>query len=340
MTRYAVFVDLSNFYSSLIREVRSLKKTLANDIEIRNYFLYGLELDFLAQHLSQSFQSPSIWVFYSSRKIGPRNLKIENNDLQSYIKRINSFKGVTSIDVNIPNSQRENFECPSCGQSSESLSEKGVDSSLTVHMIDTMNTWDVAYLLSGDADFVPVVSYLRRNGKVVIGAGFSNPAPDLVRVCYEYVNLWQSYIKESFVTYLLFKSVNALLKKWLTERITLGSHGQPYQLTAKVNPHNEIDSFYFLSLDEAKRKDRETRVRIIYSQGLGVEEIKERIKEFYQEFPENIDRITSESIILALAPYTLQSINIYWPSFTYELKSIYNNYKIIEDELLLVISAN
>ncbi len=63
-----------------------------------------------------------------------------------YIERINSFRGVTARDVDIEGKQREqaSYECEKCGHQGVAQweSEKGIDASLTVHLFDTMDTWE------------------------------------------------------------------------------------------------------------------------------------------------------------------------------------------------------
>jgi len=87
-------------------------------------------------------------------------------------------------------------------------------------LLDTMDTWDAAYLLSGDADFVPVVASLRRKGKIVIGAGFPDVSTALVRECYDYLDLWKSFLEEDFLAYKIF-SPDGFAQKWLTDDVNL-----------------------------------------------------------------------------------------------------------------------
>src|SRR5262249_41966357 len=48
-----------------------------------------------------------------------------------------------------------------------SLNEKGLDTSLAVDMIALMNTYDVALLISGDADGIPGINYVKGQSKHV-----------------------------------------------------------------------------------------------------------------------------------------------------------------------------
>src|SRR5262249_13930667 len=96
----------------------------------------------------------------------------------------------------------------------EWTSEKGVDASLIVHLFDTMDSWDVAHLLSGDADFIPAVASRRRRGKIVVGAGFPGASSALIRECYSYINLVDIFVREDVALYALFNA-NGVLAQWL-----------------------------------------------------------------------------------------------------------------------------
>lgn len=221
MTPDAVFVDLANFYSRL------LQTGLGPPDQLRDYFLTWLDFGRISEKLTL-VRSP-VWVFYSGRRIGPREARIDEGYLDDYIARLNNSTGVTAYDVNIPGRQREHatYHCDNCGHDgiAQWESEKGVDASLTVHMFDTADAWEVAYLLSGDADYVPAVASLRRRGKIVSGAGFANPAPSLVRECYQYVDLLDEFIRDDFVAYLIF-SRDGLAKSWLTAPV-IRTEGEP-----------------------------------------------------------------------------------------------------------------
>jgi uncharacterized LabA/DUF88 family protein len=202
----ALFVDLPNFYSHLLSSEMEEPRLL------RDYFLHWLDFDRLAEKLTG--HPTSVWVFYSGRRFGPSRNRIKDEFLSAYITRINNLSGVTARDVNIPGEQREpaTYHCQKCGSEGTALweSEKGIDTSLTVHLFDTAESWDVAYLLSGDADFVPAVSSLRRRGKIVIGAGFNNASTALVRECYQYIDLSYEFLLDDVLAFHLFNPDGAL----------------------------------------------------------------------------------------------------------------------------------
>ena len=185
MAGQAIFVDLPNFYSRLVAS------GIGEPRQLRDYFLDWFDFDRLARQIAGDYVP--VWVFYSGLRFGPSDNRIDGTFLENFRDRTNRLQGVTARDVNIPGEQREpaKFTCDKCGKENvaEWRSEKGVDSSLTVHLFDTMDAWEVAYLLSGDADFVPVVSCLRRRGKIVVGAGFADASTALVRECFEYIDL-------------------------------------------------------------------------------------------------------------------------------------------------------
>lgn len=211
MSQSALFIDLPNFYSHL------LNSDIDHPRLLRDYFLYWLDFDRLAEVLTG--ETTTTWIFYSGRRFGPKPNRIEGKYLDNYIRRINSLKGITARDVNIPGQQREpaKYKCEKCGQEgiAQWESEKGIDASLTVQLYDTMEAWDTAYLLSGDADFVPVVSSLRRRGKIIVGAGFSEVSSALVRECYDYIDLTKIFLWQDIQAYKVFRE-GGFAHKWLT----------------------------------------------------------------------------------------------------------------------------
>jgi uncharacterized LabA/DUF88 family protein len=239
--RKAVFIDLPNFYSRL------LKSGLGEPRELRDYFLYWLDLDLVSKWLTGEF-CPT-WVFYSGRRFGPSSERIENQLLEAYIKRISRLTSVTPYDVNIPGEQRESFtvKCE-CGKTvpGQWESEKGVDASLIVHLFDTANSWEEAVLLSGDADFTPAVRALRRQGKIVSGAGFSNASECLVREFYSFEDLSSQILRSDFAAYLLFGN-EKLITRWMTDKIApedVKDKLTNVKLTCEWTPGREDESLY------------------------------------------------------------------------------------------------
>jgi uncharacterized LabA/DUF88 family protein len=70
--------------------------------------------------------------------------------------------------------------------------EKGVDVNIAVDMIhlSAENQYDDAILLSGDSDFVPAITQVRKNGKRVQTAAFRNHNNS----CYDLINASNSFL--------------------------------------------------------------------------------------------------------------------------------------------------
>jgi hypothetical protein len=289
MTTQALFVDLPNFYSDLLRsgigDVGSLK----------DYFLHWLDFDRLAQKLTG--EPSTVWIFYS-RRFGPKSNRIhQDNGLDEYIQRINSLRGVTAWDVDIPGKQRQyaSYKCEECGHEgvAEWESEKGIDASLTVHLFDTMDAWDVAYLLSGDADFVPAVASLRRRGKIVVGAGFSDTSLALVRECYDYVDLCDIFLKEDVAAYEIFKS-DGIIRNWLTEEVPLkysGHEVNPVKLTFEWQFHSGPivrSDTSLLSMNEISSSSTHYRIYLLAEGPIDLSSRHQQIEYFETKFPHHV----------------------------------------------------
>ena len=222
MSKKAFFVDLTNFYSQLI------KSGLDKPENLRNYFMDWFDFSSLSKAITS--EVCDIWVFYSREKLGARDSQISDKYLKNLIDRFNSQKGVTAKNVNIKGEQREPYKttCEKCGCETDAIwkSEKGIDSSLIVHLFDTMESWDLAYLVSGDADFVPAVKSLRRRGKIVNGVGFpKRTSSALVRECFEFINLEFDFFINDYFCYLFTKD-KGLFWKYLTDIQPLSKNEQ------------------------------------------------------------------------------------------------------------------
>ncbi|MCL4264801.1 MAG: NYN domain-containing protein [Anaerolineae bacterium] len=290
MLDQALFVDLPNFYNGL------LNSRVGEERSLRDYFLYWFDFDLLSQTLTREF-SP-VWLFYSGQRFGPSSNRIQGEYLNNFISRINSLRGVTARDVNIPGRQREpaSFKCENCGHAgiAEWESEKGIDASLTTHLFDTMDTWDVAFLLSGDADFVPVVASLRRRGKIVIGAGFANPSSALVRECYDYIDLSTAFISDDFVAYEILKE-GGLVGNWLTHEVRTSDATQtdPIELSfewQKSQSDALMKAARFSTItDVLSHKDPHYPIYLTYQGPLDPTDRYVAIHEFAKKFPQYVE---------------------------------------------------
>ena len=302
MSTRALFVDLPNFYSRL------LSSNIDEPRVLRDYFLYWLDFDRLAEKLIEEYSS--IWVFYSGRLFGPRDNRIQDEYLDNYIDRINSQIGVTARDVNIPGQQREpaKYQCDICGNVSVAQweSEKGIDASLTVHMFETLDSWDTAYLLSGDADFVPTVASLRKRGKIVIGAGFSDASSALVRECYYYINIGEIFLKEDVAAYKIFKS-DGLINEWLTSEIRSRTGHEDSSESIELSFEwqrveadiMEIKS-HLLSINNIGDHGPFYRVYLMVKGPIDLNNRRQKLIQFQTRFPKHVGQVNLEKGLVEL----------------------------------------
>ena len=334
MSTAALFVDLPNFYSRLLASGIEDEKTL------RDYFLYWFDLDRLATQLTR--QPSNVWVFYSGRRFGPSGYRIQDTFLDNYIQRINSLKGVTARDVNIPGEQREptSYVCEECKHEGVAQweSEKGIDASLTVYMFDTLDAWDEAYLLSGDADFVPTVASLRRRGKIVIGAGFSDVSPALVRECYDYVNLSETFLKDDIAAYQIFKN-NGIIHSWMLGKVEphngIDYSSEPVKLSfewQRVDSNIMGPDSAFLTIGDVTPDGPKYRVFLISHDQIDLTSRLEMISNFQQKYPQNVEDMDIRSdgyISLFVSLMAWQGVNRRLKSIT----SVYANAEEYEARL-------
>jgi uncharacterized LabA/DUF88 family protein len=82
-------------------------------------------------------------------------------------------------------------KCPHCGNAVRGTMEKGVDVSIVTDMFQHAwdNTYDIAVLLSNDADFIPAAEFLNTRGKRIIHAGFGHQGADLAKACWGHIGL-------------------------------------------------------------------------------------------------------------------------------------------------------
>jgi hypothetical protein len=81
---------------------------------------------------------------------------------------------------------------PGCGASLEGTVEKGVDTAIATDMIRLAweDAYDVAILVTSDADLKPAVEFLGQKGVKVIQAGFPSHGIDLAAACWGSFNLF------------------------------------------------------------------------------------------------------------------------------------------------------
>jgi uncharacterized LabA/DUF88 family protein len=107
---------------------------------------------------------------------------------------LSRFPGVTVIQKerrpkdapSCPKCHLEVSHCPHCAASMKGTNEKGIDTAIVTDMIRLAweGTWDVAVLISADADFVPAVEFLSQKDKKVVHAAFPPMGAELSKKCW------------------------------------------------------------------------------------------------------------------------------------------------------------
>lgn len=77
-------------------------------------------------------------------------------------------------------------DCPSCGQGFQRAVEKGVDTAIATDLLSLAweGAYDVAILLTSDADFIPAVERVQEKGLKVVNARWSGDGHNLARSCW------------------------------------------------------------------------------------------------------------------------------------------------------------
>ena len=91
-----------------------------------------------------------------------------------------------------PSCYQQVGECPHCKGRMVGSEEKGVDTLIATEMIRLAweDTYDVAVLVTLDADFIPAVEFLDQKGKKVIQGGFPPKGQGLAKACWASLDLF------------------------------------------------------------------------------------------------------------------------------------------------------
>jgi len=93
--------------------------------------------------------------------------------------------------VHCPSCGADNEACGNCGEPLTWAPEKGVDTAIVTDLLALAgeDAYDVAILLSSDADHIPAVEWVQARGKKVINATWAKHGFDLKRTCWAEIEL-------------------------------------------------------------------------------------------------------------------------------------------------------
>ena len=141
-----------------------------------------------------------IVIFHSRKPLGRGSYYLSDRKTDSFWARQGSNPNTSTFAVDIPGDQQDTFtfECSECGHTNEvtTRAEKGIDTSITTYLMETLESWQSVCLFSRDADYAPLVAALRRKGKMVyVAVPADERATALVRVAQSTIPLNLEYLR-------------------------------------------------------------------------------------------------------------------------------------------------
>jgi uncharacterized LabA/DUF88 family protein len=145
--------------------------------------------DLLAKIGTASLDLEETLVYASYRRGADGKLK---NWLESFLNRQTSFRVHTverrlkAARIRCLSCGLEMTVCPDCGKDYQRAPEKGVDTAIVTDLLSLAweDAFDIAILVSSDADHVPAVTRLQEKGFKVINAAWRNHGFDLAKTAW------------------------------------------------------------------------------------------------------------------------------------------------------------
>lgn len=103
------------------------------------------------------------------------SFRVKIRERRSQPKRVHCRRCKTSVDA-----------CPTCGQPYSVKVEKGVDTAIVTDLLSLawQDAFDIAVIVSSDADFVPAAQNLLDRGLKVINASWTGHGHHLAKACW------------------------------------------------------------------------------------------------------------------------------------------------------------
>lgn len=188
--RFRVFVDFWNFQLY----IRDLDSDLRVDWKKLPHVLIAQSLGIIDADARAQYQGMGVYMSYAPGKDSDRKLKgwagnvLDKMPGTSVVmlerRKLKSPPSCPSCHSEVPN-------CPICDHDMRGSREKGVDTRIATDMIRLAweGAYDVALLVSSDADFVPVVEFLDTKNVKVIHVGVGGQGHHLMQKCWGAVRL-------------------------------------------------------------------------------------------------------------------------------------------------------
>ncbi|MBI2922263.1 MAG: NYN domain-containing protein [Planctomycetes bacterium] len=174
--RVVLFFDGKNFYAGW------KDQTAGRDIDFRK----------LSQWIVKSVGGDHLWgaYYYTGVEADLAQRSPSQDKLDNFLEMLTLQPGF--FVQRFPQKMRTTT-CPQCGAQNRFSQEKEVDTTMTADMLRlaAVNAFDMAVLISGDADLVPAVEGVRALGKQVYVAswGSSGLSARIRRAAFDHINL-------------------------------------------------------------------------------------------------------------------------------------------------------
>ena len=114
-------------------------------------------------------------------------------DRQASFRVIRRERQSRPFSVHCRECGQETSVCPSCGKGLRRAVEKGIDTAIVTDLLTLawQDAFDVAVLLSSDADFIPAVQRIQERGLKIINASWAQHGHELKRACWASFDLDQ-----------------------------------------------------------------------------------------------------------------------------------------------------
>ena len=184
-TRVLVFVDCRNLVLSL-RRANGGENVLLDWTKLPGFLVQAAGE--VAGVTETSFRGMRVYTSYDPAK--PANKKFKNW-LTNWLDKqpgvhVNVKARKRKRPPKCPECHEEVKVCPHCNKAFVGTEEKGVDTAIATDMIKLAwaDAYDIAVLVTSDADFIPAVEFLDQKGKRVIQAGFPPRGAELAMKCW------------------------------------------------------------------------------------------------------------------------------------------------------------
>lgn len=206
-----VTVDGSNYFSSCARV--AMKLDFPRHV-VKAYFKEWFNVpSCLRWSLPnfETFNSLGVVIFHSKRSVGPSSVSISSGDeAVDFWLRQGAEGGVSTVLVDYDKAGQvlTTFECRNCNEMNEvgEKVEKGLDTSMAVFLIETVDNFSNLCIAADDTDYVPVVEALRRKGKVVAVTGARQRKPSILQSrAQHFFPISPTFFSREIGTYNLFR---------------------------------------------------------------------------------------------------------------------------------------